>query len=357
MPECVVSADMGGTCGETFDALRKSGRSIYDDLSDAPHLIYELAELQERLNQCLVGQVWDYPIRTRSKVAKQMVAEALGYPVPSSFRKVRPRFPGQRLDVAVQMSDNLQIWNEEVDPGRRYALIRVTNEGVVTRVRVVTGEVIALWDRTGTLTSKYQAKRGNGAQGSKLVSPRDTNEFVSVLMPGYVSSRDLRALRPTASPAPGSLLSIAEIHERLLALVGEEFLDPGVTQDRSRGVIVQRLVCRALGLSEYGDAGQFPDVLCQALEVKLQVSPTIDLGLVLPDSTTVAQGLGRGLRHADARYSIVYGTRASSGAAIRIDAVVTSTGRDFFTEFQRFEGNVQNRKLQIPLPRDLFESE
>ena len=34
-------------------------------------------------------------------------------------------------------------------------------------------------------------------------------------------------------------------------------------------------------------------VLCQALEVKLQLSPTIDLGLVLPDSTAAAQELGR----------------------------------------------------------------
>lgn len=276
---------MTGMGERTFEAVRQSGRSIYDDLSDEPGLIYDIADLEERLNAHLVGEVWDFPIRTRSKVAKQAVAQALGYPVPQSFRKTQPRFPGQRLDTSVQMADNLQIWNEEVDPGRRYALIRVTSEGLVTRVRVVTGEVIALWDRTGTLTSKYQAKRPNVAQGSKLVSQSDTTDFIAALEPRNVDPAVLRASSPTSRPTPRTVLTVGHVHERLLGLVGVEFIDPGVTQDRSRGIVVQRLACEALELAEYGDVGQFPDILCQALEVKLQLSPTIDLGLVLPDST------------------------------------------------------------------------
>ena len=40
-----------------------------------------------------------------------------------------------------------------------------------------------------------------------------------------------------------------------------------------------------LGYSRYEDKGQFPDIRHQLLEVKLQTSPTIDLGLVLPSST------------------------------------------------------------------------
>lgn len=133
-------------------------------------------------------------------------------------------------------------------------------------------------------------------------------------------------------------------------------MDPGVTQDRARGVAFQQIVCQDLGLGEYGDVGQFPDILAQALEVKLQLSTTIDLGLVLPSSDEPAQELGHGLRHADARYAVAYGSRPASDR-VRLDSVVVSTGNDFFTEFQRFEGNVQNRKLQIPLPRDLFDTE
>lgn len=354
--KCIRSASMT-TAGETtYNAVRASGRSIYDDLSDAPELIYDIADLERRLDDILTGEIWDYPIRTRSKVAKEAVAAALGYPVPRSFQKTQPRFPGQNLDISVQMADNLQIWNEDVDPGRRYALIRVTENGTVTRVRVVTGEVIALWDRTGTLTSKYQAKRIDPSQGSKLVSARDTESFRRAFAPSTVPAYVRAETSPTSRPVPGSVLAISHVHDHLMALVGEEFVDPGVTQDRSRGIVVQQLACLALGLGEYGDVGQFPDILCQALEVKLQLSPTIDLGLVLPDSTAAAQELGPELRHADARYSVIYGSRVSDDR-IRIDAVVTTTGQDFFTEFRRFEGNVQNKKLQIPLPRDLFEAE
>lgn len=337
-------------------AIREAGVSIYDDLSARPDLVYDIVDLEVLLNEALVGAAWDLPIRTRSKVAKEAVADALGYPVPPSFQKTQPRFPGQNLDTSVQMADNLQIWNEEVDPERRYALIRVLNDGTVTRVRVVTGEAIALWDRTGTLTSKYQAKRIDPSQGSKLVSARDTDTFMRAFTPSMVPAQVRSATSPTSRPEPGSVLAIRHLHDHLQTLVGESFIDPGVTQDRSRGIVVQQLACLALGLGEYGDVGQFPDILCQALEVKLQLSPTIDLGLVLPDSTATAQEIGPGLRHADARYSVFYGSRVSD-ERIRIDAVVTTTGQDFFTEFQRFEGNVQNRKLQIPLPRDLFEAE
>lgn len=338
------------------EAIQEAGVSIYDDLGTRPDLVYDIADLEVLLSDALVGARWDLPIRTRSKVAKEAIADALGYPVPASFQKTQPRFPGQNLDISVQMADNLQIWNEDVDPNRRYALIRVLNDGTVTRVRVVTGEVIALWDRTGTLTSKYQAKRIDPSQGSKLVSPRDTENFMRAFAPSTVPAFMRAATSPTSRPVPGSVLAIRHAHDHLLGLVGQELVDPGVTQDRSRGIVVQQLACLALGLGEYGDVGQFPDILCQALEVKLQLSPTIDLGLVLPDSTAAAQELGPELRHADARYSVIYGSRVSDDR-IRIDAVVTTTGQEFFTEFQRFEGNVQNKKLQIPLPRDLFEAE
>jgi hypothetical protein len=342
---------------EVAHLIRRSGLSIYDDLSGVPEAFYDIDILERRLNALLRGLRWDYAPRTRSKAAKQAVAEALGYPVPGSFAKTQPRFPGQNLDTAVQMADNLQIWNEEVDPLRRYALIRVDRDGTVVAVRVVTGEVIALWDKTGTLTSKYQAKRLAGHTGSRLVSSSDTPQFVRALAPvDQMTARELRACNPTDRPSPGRVLSIRVLFDLLRRLEGYEFEDPGVTQDRARGIVFQQLVCERLGLGPYGDVGQFPDILVQAVEVKLQLSPTIDLGLVLPTSEAPAQELGYELRHADARYAIAYGTRIGTNR-IRLDEIIVSTGRDFFSEFQRFEGKVQNRKLQIPLPRDLFDAE
>lgn len=336
-------------------AISESGMSIYDSLRDRPDLYFPLAGIEIRLDGELKGLDLDQPIRTRSKVAKTKVAEALGYEAPKSFKKEQPRFPGQNLDIYVQKADNLQIWNEEIDATRRYALIRVSDDGEVTAVRVLTGEEIALLDRTGTLTAKYQASRRAGREGSVLVSASDTDLMRRELEPGPVDSGRLRSLAPTDPPKRGRCLEIGEVYERLLPLVGREIEDPGAVQDRNRGVAMQREVCELLELGEYADGGQFPDVLCQAFEVKFQTSRTIDLGLVSPDSTEPAESLGHGLRHCDARYAVVYGEATRPGI-VTVRSVVVATGADFFSEFQRFEGNVQNRKLQIPLPRDLFDT-
>jgi hypothetical protein len=337
--------------------ISDEGLSIYDDLSDRPNCFYDIEVLESRLDSLLRGLNLDYAIRTRAKVAKTEAAVALGYPAPTTFAKTQPRFPGQQMDVLVQKANNLQIWNEEIDPGRRYALIRVDDDGIVTAVRVLTGEAIALLDTTGTLTSKFQAKRKLGAVGSRLVTESDTEMFVAKLHPRPDIPREtLSQQSPTQRPSDGNVLPISDVYQRLQGLVGVQFDDPGLVQDRLRGVELQRLACQELGLGPYADGGQFPDVLCQNLELKLQLSPTVDLGLVAPNSEALAQEVGEGLRHCDTRYAIAYGSRTAAGR-IQIESVVATTGERFFEEFQRFEGLVENRKLQIPLPRDLFNAE
>lgn len=90
----------------------------------------------------------------------------------------------------------------------------------------------------------------------------------------------------------------------------------------------------------------------QLLEVKLQTAPTIDLGLVSPDGAGSISDLPN-FQHRDVRYAIVYGT--IKGAKVRIDYIVLVTGADFFTYFQRFEGKIINKKLQMHLPSDFFD--
>lgn len=255
----------------------------------------------------------------------------------------------------VQKADNLQVWNEEISPTRRYAIVRPDLSERVAAIRVVTGETLAVLDRTGALTSKYQARRRREQTGSKLVSSRDTGNFRKVLKPrSAVSRSQLRRLAPSAPPTPGLVLNIASVYRRLLKLLGTSIHDPGLAQERLRGELLQRLASGALGLGEYVNRGQWPDILCQAVEVKLQTSPTIDLGLVPPASDAPAQEVHSDIRHRDIRYTVFYARRVSS-EDIRIEELVVSTGQDFFDEFQRFEGRIRNTKLQIPLPAGFFE--
>lgn len=292
------------------------------------------------------------PLRTRSKVVKEHVCQALGYPVPSSFRRTQPRFPGQFFDIYVQKSNNLQVWNEELAPTRRYVIIRVGEDDVITKVKVVTGDTLALLDTTGTLTQKYQARLIPGEEKTNLISGEDTN----LLQPFVQYNVDLASVAsPINHPRSDQLLPIRGIFDRLQLLVGKQFADIGYDQERNRGAALHRLVCQHLGYADYQDDGQFPDVRHQLLEVKLQTSSTIDLGLVRPDSEEaldVPKIEGQQIRHCDVRYALFYAV--TDGENVTLSHLFLTTGEKFFTRFPQFQGKVLNRKLQIPLPVDFF---
>ncbi len=127
--------------------------------------------LEELLNRKLVGLNVNYPIRTRSKIVKQAVCSALGYPVEKTFPKCQPRFTGQNFDTYNQQSSNLQIWNEEVSPQRRYVIIGINSQNVIFKVKVISGYELALLDTTGTITKKHQA--------SFIPSPTANLELIS----------------------------------------------------------------------------------------------------------------------------------------------------------------------------------
>lgn len=319
-------------------AISASGLTIYDSLQDQPNLFIPRDVLEALLNNGLKGLVLDQPLRTRSKVLKSKVCSVLGYPVPKTFKKVKPQFPGQNFDTYVQKSNNLQIWNEEVSASRRYVIVRVNEKDVVTKVRVVTGDVIAAYDTTGTLTHKYQAKAKAPPTESHRVSATDTTT---------VTEKLITAL----PPAWPNFLAIEQLYKELVKLIGTTITNPGITQERNRGGSLHEAVCETLGNLAWQDNGQFPDVKEHLLEIKLQTAPTIDLGLVRPDSTEPIDDLPM-FRHCDVRYAVFYGALVPRG--VQLNYVVLSTGADFFDYFQLFGGLVTNRKYQIPLPGDFF---
>ena len=337
------------------EAIRQSRLSIYDPIeTDDRRLWIPTPELEQLLNRAMVGiSLAQLPLRTRSKVVKEHVCRALGYPVPSSFKKTRPRFPGQLFDTYVQKSNNLQVWNEEVAPTRRYVVARVGKDDVITRVKVVTGDMLALLDTTGTLTRKYQAKLTPGLAKAELISDTDTG----LLQPFVRKGVDLAVPSgPASDPRAGDLVPIREVFERLQPLLGRSFRDVGYDQERNRGAVLHRLVCKHLGYAEYRDDGQFPDVRHQLLEVKLQTSPTIDLGLVCPDSEDaldVPRMEGQQLRHCDVRYAVF--CAVTNGQIVTLTHLFLSTGEMLLTRFPQFKGKVLNKKLQIPLPADFFD--
>jgi hypothetical protein len=331
--------------------IYNSKLTIYDVVSPQNRELYiPTPQLEQLLSQSMVGLSLDgLPLRTRSKVVKQEICKALGYPIPRTFKKTQPRFPGQNFDVYTQKSLNVQIWNEVIDANRRYVFLRADSKDIITNVRVITGDQLVQLDRTGTLTQKFQARMQTYMRN--ICSIQDSRTVA--LWAETNSTTDLSRVNPNDFPRKNQLLRIAEIYRRLLPLVGKSVSYIAATQERNRGAELHSMICKNLGYSVYEDDGTYPDIANQLLEIKLQTSPTIDLGLHSPedgesivsiDSTTFHSG--------DIRYAIFDGN--VQGDRVYLDNLYLVTGEDFTNFFPLFQGRGTNKKLQIPLPADFF---
>ncbi len=335
--------------------ISQSRLTIYEPIQTGDLQLWLTSEeLSSVLNERLRGESFEgLAIRTRSKVAKELVCEALGYPIPRSFIKCQPRFTGQMFDTYVQKSNNLQVWNEDLDVERRYVIIRTNENDIITKVKVISGSDLAVLDTTGTLTQKFQARLTTSDQQMELISSFDTSNIQSLLA---TTAINLSVDSPVSQPENGKIVTISECFNKLSHIVGRTFTDAGCTQERNRGAALHAMVCEALGYSDYRDNGQFPDVKHQLLEVKLQTSSTIDLGLVCPNSQSnldIEQVGSQQIRHCDVRYAIFYGYIESG--LVHITNLYLTTGEDFFSRFEQFGGKVLNKKIQIPLPRNFFD--
>ncbi len=160
---------------------------------------------------------------------------------------------------------------------------------------------------------------------------------------------------PVNPPITKQLFPIYEIFNMLSGLIGKSFSNVGKGQERNRSAKLHRLVCRCLGYKNYQDNGQFPDIPHQLLEIKLQTSTTIDLGLICPDSLETLDIPKIGdcqIRYCDVRYVLFHAKMVNE--RIILTHLFLTTGEHFFSRFPQFQGKVLNKKLQIPLPRNFF---
>jgi hypothetical protein len=335
--------------------IAASGISIYDSIEVGSKLWMPADLLEVLLQTELAGHRFEaVALRTRSKLAKSEVCKVLGYPVPKAFRKMKPlaRFPGQNLEIVVQAANTMAIYNAEISPTRRFVLIRPDENGVIQRVRVVSGADIALLDRTGKLTRKFQARIADLRQ-LRLASGKDTPNLIHAVAPRAYSVAKISPIDP---PDAATLMAIQELFAKISPLVGRSFENPGILQERNRGGFLHGLVSAALGYKNHSDNGRFPDVRHQLLEVKLQTSSTIDLGAISPDCVELLDFPAIGnvqVRHQDVRYAVFCGSITND--RVSITGLVLVTGKDFYATFEKFGGLVINNKSQPRLPRNFFD--
>ena len=328
-----------------------SGLTIYDPISaNDPGLFIPKDDLEFILRDSMSGlSLKGLPLRTRSKVVKQEICKALGYPIPTSFKKVQPRFYGQNFDVYTQKSMNVQIWNEDIDLTRRYVFLQADDTDTIVNVRVITGVELIELDHTGTLTQKFQARMQS--YNKNICSPRDS--FTVDRWSATTASTNLSLVNPNNYPQRDQLLRITEIYARLLPMVGKSISYLNATQERIRGAELHSMICEHLGYSHFEDDGTYPDVANQLLEIKLQTSPTIDLGLHSPEDGEAIVSIGGTTFYSeDIRYAIFDG--AVQGNRVVLENLYLVTGEDFPEYFPLFQGKGPNKKLQITLPSNFF---
>jgi hypothetical protein len=333
----------------TFAAAVRARGLSFSDASQTRRAgaFLTLSQLQDYLSEALRGlSVSGLALKTRSQFVRQQVFAALGY-TPEGKSGDGALFGAQNADIYVQKANNLQVWNDKLDARRRYVVVVVDAADQVAGVRAFTGSTLAKWNSTGTLTAKYQAalKLVFSDAVATHVCGRDTERTVQFVGQGPHEADG------SAEPVAGTLLSIEALGQQLSKLIGKTVPFISAVDEKKRSAALTAKVGKVLGYEGAGDSAVFPKLPAQMLEVKLQTSPTIDLGRTWPSSDSPLNfqgGRARLLRRRDVRFAVFYGTRV--GNRIRLDKVVITAGERFWDVFATLEGKVRNTKLQIRLP-------
>lgn len=331
--------------------IANSKLTIYDTINPINNKLFiPTNELERMLSNYMIGRSLEgFALRTRSKVVKNMICQAIGYDVPKSFKKTKPRFPGQNFDVYTQKSLNVQVWNEDIDANRRYVFVRINEHDIITAIKIITGKELVKYDRTGTLTKKYQATMTH--LGKNYCSAKDTDNVSNWIK--NINNLSKINEKPNSNPTQESLLQINEIYTRLLPLVGQKLDYLNATQERNRGAKLHEIICKNLGYNSYEDDGTYPDIKNQLIEVKLQTSPTIDLGLHSPEERDlIITSNNYSFYSEDIRYVIF--DAEITGKLVTLNNLYVISGIEFTSIFPLFKGMGVNAKIQLPLPINFF---
>lgn len=335
--------------------IYNSSKTIYDPINpDNDNLYIPTTDLEKILSEKLINQpVQAAPNRSRSKSVKKMICDALKYrSSPSSFRRGHPQFVGQNFDVYTQKRLNVQIWNEGVCKERRYVFLHLNQQNIITSVRVISGEDLAQYDKTGTLTQKYQATMPDFKQS--FCSQKDT-----CTVDNWINNYGGTSLGGTPIQYPKSgqcLLRIDKLYDCLKQMVNQkvDYLD--ADQERNRGAGLHKMICECLGYTIYEDDGKYPDIKNQLLEIKLQTSSTIDLGQHSPEDNQIIVSIDNtNFYSQDIRYAIFEGRK--QGNQVLLNNLYLVTGAEFSKYFPLCQGRKKNCKIQLHLPNDFFGDE
>lgn len=282
------------------------------------HALSTPTQLATRL-QRLIGQKFSLTGKSRTdgaNVRKLVTATLLNYPLPEpasnqDYVIVPPRKKGvpkilrEFIDtyiVTTGNSYNLQVWNR--NPASQSVQVQYANGSVLSAkdVRFIFVPIDPITETINSivvLTPKYIEENfgpfGKPTIKHQLILPDSARDTILSLQPPVFTGADTSELSPLvtssyvkpaasihAVPQPGMIFDIALLDAKLSKQLLGMIIPTDAT--KTRGQTLEKIVARLLGYATSKEplAGGYPDVMNQLLEVKIQDSPTVDLGRYSP---------------------------------------------------------------------------
>lgn len=244
---------------------------------------------------------------TLEKSALPASAEKESYEIVPPKGKGVPKITREFIDTYIVTSGdsyNLQVWNRlpasntlliKYDSGEslkctdvRFVFVRIDlAKSIIASVIVLTAEYIEKYfGKFGKPTIKHQLLISSKARKSIFESPDKVLSFPDSKKLSYNITHDFVPPKSGMVEEPDikELFSIALLKELVAKkLIGRK-LDAAAT--KNRGQALERMVLELLGYIIKENEllyGAFPDIRNQLLEVKVQDSPTVDLGRFSPE--------------------------------------------------------------------------
>lgn len=277
----------------------------------------------------LIGMPFRLSGKTRTdgsnlrKTVSRLLEESTGLPTPAAdgaWRIVPPKKKGvprllrEFLDTYIVTSGssyNLQVWNRnpsELIPQVEYAdgtLLRANDvRFVLTRVDVGRQVIRSIIVATPQYVVEHFGKFGKPTVKEQLIILPRARQLVLEMTPPVLFYPDEspiagtfcdRIIKQTSriheSPAPATTLGLEVIRKVVASQLIGRRIEPNAT--KTRGQQLEQVVAAALGYNVTdGDVliGGYPDVRHQALEVKIQDAPTVDLGRYSPQFDEPVEG-------------------------------------------------------------------
>ena len=249
---------------------------------------------------------------TLSSGSQPVSGNAGSYDVVPPKRKGVPKILLEYVDTYIVTSGdsyNLQVWNRNPSSDSvqvqyangetlkssevRFILARV-KPGInkISAIAVLSPDyIVKKFGAFGKPTIKHQLMISTAARQKVLAQPGKVLFYDDGIKNKKATPSNLSSQNIHAQPTESFLLPLSVIRDIVKNEIIGKKIDSGAT--KNRGQVLEAMIARSLGYKlrkEQKLAGGYPDICHQALEVKIQDSPTVDLGKYSPEYDEVISG-------------------------------------------------------------------